>query len=269
MKKKGILVIATVLLSAAGLVQAQEGSLGVTLDVTYLSSYIWRGFDVYSDDHSAIQPSIDLDFYGTGFGATVFSSRANRSGFENCEELDITLYYYNSLFKGETYATNYRIGWVYYNYPDNPRKTFGMQEVFASFSWPNICPIGIIPNYTVARAWPSESSSAVSDNGGWAHVFGLGYDVAVPGFIPGTPEQTFHLSAAAIYNDSIGPGCPGSIGGSSVDHDWSHAVFGISTDFDLSNNLTFTPGIYYQASMDDSVNDEDETWYSLSMKYKF
>jgi long-subunit fatty acid transport protein len=54
-----------------------------------------------------------------------------------------------------------------------------------------------------------------------------------------------------------------------VDHDWSHAVFGASTGFTVTDKLTFTPGIYYQISMDDSVNPEDEYWFSLSMTYTF
>ena len=91
MKKKGIFVSTVILCSAAGFVHGQESNLGVTLDVTYLSSYIWRGFDCYPQGHSAIQPSISLDFYGTGFGIKVLSSRANGSGFENDEELDFTL----------------------------------------------------------------------------------------------------------------------------------------------------------------------------------
>ena len=264
MKKKGIFISAVILCSAAGFVQGQENDLGVTLDVTYLSSYIWRGFDCYAERHSAIQPSISLDFYGTGFGLKVFSSRANRSGFENSEWLDVALSYRNSLFEGETYAMDYVTGWVYYNYPDGSRKIDDMQEAFVTFFWSNICPAGFVPRYTVACAWPAKSNSTnASDDGGWVHVFGLGYDLTVPGLANETAEQILHLFADVVYNDGIGP--PGE----AVDHDWSHALFGISTGFDLGNNLTFTPGVYYQLSMDDSVNDDDETWYSLSMTYKF
>jgi len=268
MKKKGILLAAVILLSAVGLVQAQEGELGVTLDVTYLSKYIWRGFDCYGD-RGAIQPSIDIDLYGTGFGVKVLSSRALGSGYEDKEELDITLYYYNSLFEGETYATNYRVGWVYYNFPDNPRKGSptlmcgDMQEVFASLSWPEICPAGIVPSYTIVCMWPAVGDSEGRNNGGWAHILGLGYDWTVPGLMPETPEQVLHLSLDLVYNDGVGPA------GETVDHDWSNAVFGVSTGFELADNLTLTPGLYYQASMDDSVNTEDEFWAGLSMKYKF
>ena len=269
MKKKGILLAAVILLSTAALVQAQaqEDQLGVTFDVTYLSSYIWRGFDVY---HRAIQPSIDVDLYGTGLGLKVLSSRANASGFENAEELDISLYYNDSIYEGEAYATNYKLGWVYYNYPDNPRNAYDMQEFFTTFSWPDICPAGIVPSYTISCLWPSKSNATnVSANGGWMHIVGLGYDLAVEGLMPETPEQMLHLSFEIVYNDGVTPGNAAGITAAAVDHDWSHAVLGVSTEFDLGNDVTFTPAVYYQESIDDSVNNDDEIWCSLSMTYKF
>lgn len=278
MKKKGILLITVILLSTAGLVQAQERKLSGTIDITYLSSYIWRGFDYYADDDAAIQPSIDIDLYGTGFGLNVMWSRAISAPHENAERISLALYYGNSLFKDKSYVTDYKIGWVYYGFPDEPRsgskthpdaQAADMQEFFATFSWPKICPAGVVPSYTILTMWPSEGDSAASGNAGWAHIFGLGYDWAVPNPLKEGAEQILHLSAAAVYNDGVAPGVV--IGGASgtVDHDWSHAVFGISTDFDLGHNLSFTPGLYYQSSWEDSVNTEDEAWVTLSMKYRF
>jgi hypothetical protein len=276
MKKKGILLIAVILLSTAGLAQAQEGELSGTVDLTYLSSYIWRGFDYYADDHSAYQASIDVDLYGTGFGVKVIHRRAISAPYENAEGLDVALYYGDSVYEGQTYVTNYTAGWVYYGFPDEPRggsssgQAADMQEFFVALSWPEICPAGFVPSYTVLSMWPSEGKSAhVRNNAGWAHIIGLGYDLTVEGFTLDTPEQTLHLSAAAVYNGGVAPGVVGPAAGKAVDHDWSHAVFGISTDFGLDNNLTLTPGFYYQSSMDDSVNTEDEYWASLSMSYKF
>ena len=106
MKKKAILLTVVILLSVGSLAQAKEGELSATFDVTYLSRYIWRGIDVYEDNHSAIQPSIDVDLYGTGLGLKVLWSRANGSGFENSEEIDFTLYYNNDIYEDEVYATN-------------------------------------------------------------------------------------------------------------------------------------------------------------------
>ena len=274
--KKGILLIA-VMLSMAGLVQAQEGELSGTIDVTYLSSYIWRGFDYYADDHSAIQASIDMDLYGTGFGVKLLSRRAVSAPHENAENLNVTLYYGDSVYEGETYITNYTVGWVYYGFPDEPRggstaaaaQAADMQEFFAALSWPEICPAGFVPSYTILTMWPSEGNSQARKNTGWAHVLGVGYDLNVPSLVPDVPEQTLHLSAAMVYNDGVAPGVVIGAASGTIDHDWSHAVFGVSTSFDLGDNLTLTPAAYYQSSMDDSVNTEDEAWLSLSMNYAF
>lgn len=268
MNVRKILIVAVLLsLSLAGLASAEKDKLGVTLDVTYLSRYIFRGVDLYAENHSAIQPSIDIDLYGTGFALNVLNSRANRSGFEDSEELRVGLRYANSLFKGQRYTTAYTIGWSYYGYPDMPKKgaiapVADVQEAYAVFVWPRIFNIeGLVPSYTLVHLWPAQSNSAARKNGGWVHVFGLGYDLAVPGFLPGTKEQIIHLSADAVYN--------GGVGGPAVEHDWSHATFGISTEFKISENLSFIPGFYYQSSWEDSINTEDETWCKLSMRYKF
>jgi len=271
--KKGILLVAVILLSTVGFAQAQDELTG-TIDVTYLSAYIWRGFDLNQGAHGegVIQPSIDLDLYGTGFGLNVFWSRANTGNvnkgtsgtsgsLENLEELDLTLSYNGSLFDYETYATDYSVGWMYYDYPDNPKKALNAQEMFVSIAWPEICAEGAVPSYTLIRMWAAENGSIVNDLSGWLHVFGVGYDVPVEGMLPDIPEQILHFSVAAVYNE----GC----GAAGVDHDWSHAVFGVSTDFDLGNDLTLSPGVYYQSSWESTVNPSDETWCSLSVKYAF
>jgi len=277
--KKGILLAAVILLSTVGFAQAQE-ELSGTIDVTYLSAYLWRGFDEYPGAHGegAILSSIDLDLYGTGLGLNVLWSRANTGAvkkavnngisFENNERIDLTLSYSSSYFEYETYATDYSVGWVYYNYPDQPREgsssdtRSNAQEFFASLSWPEISPEGVVPSYTIIRMWASESGAYDHDLSGWFHIFGLGYDLPVEGLLPDIPEQILHLSAAMVYNE--GAGGPG------VDHDWSHLVLGVSTDFDLGNDLTLTPGVYHQNTFERSVNgDEDITWASLSLKYAF
>ncbi len=281
--KKGILLTAVILLSTAGFVQAQE-ELSGTVGINYLSKYIWRGFALY-DNQSAIQTSIDVDLYGTGFGLNVLWSRANSSGFENTEWVNLTLSYSSSCFEYETYATDYAVGWMYYNYPDQPTggtsfltssarraQNSDLQEFFASFSWPEICPEGIVPSYTIVKMWVSESgsemnrglsSAGVDGLGGWFHILGLGYDLPVENLLPDFPEQILHLSAAMVYNDGVNIG-------DDVDNDWTHAVLGVSTDFDLGNDLTLTPGVYHQNSFKHRVNrDEDITWASLSLTYAF
>ena len=259
--KKVILLTAVILLSATTFAQAQDGLTG-TVDVTYLSQYIWRGFEWYGNQ-SAIQPSIDLDLYGTGLGLKVLWSRANSSGYESEEELDLTLSYSNTLYEYETYATNYKVGWMYYYFPDGPWEpgaiTSDYQEMFATLSWPEIFPEGLVPSYTIIKMWASKEGSPARDVSGWLHILGLGYDLPIEGLLPDTPEQILNLSVAMVYNDGVGGG----------DRDWSHAVFGVSTDFDLGNDCTLRPGVYYQSSWDDSVNPSDEFWCSVGVSYAF
>jgi hypothetical protein len=271
--KKKILIGTVVLLAAVTLGYAQETDLHGSIDLTFTSKYIWRGFDLYGDK-SAIHPSVDLDLFGTGFGVNVMGHRANSDKYENGERWDYMLYYLGSLFQDESYETKYRLGYVYYNYPDNTshaKNSIDLQELQAIFSWPNILPVeGLVPTYCLIKLWPSNSNTTVGTRSGtrgtasgFVHVFMLDYGLAVS--CPFTGEsKMLNLHSEVLYNDGVGPT------GTNVDQDWSNAVFGVSTTYDLDNNLTLTPGIYHQITMDDSVNaDKDETWASLSMTYKF
>jgi hypothetical protein len=261
--KKVILLTAVVLLSATTFAQAQEELTG-TVDVTYLSQYIWYGFRMY-DNQSAIQPSIDLDLYDTGLGLNVLWSRANTSGYESEEELRYTLTYNNSLYEYETYATDYQVGWTYYDFPNTASDRSDLQEAYATLSWPEICPEGVVPSYTILKMWASKEYSYADEISGWLHILGVDYDLPVEGLLPDTPEQILHLSAAMVYND----GAVGIGAGSSADRDWSHAVFGVTTDFDLGNDCTLRPGLYYQSSMEDTVNPSDEFWATVGVSYAF
>lgn len=284
--KNGMFIIAVILLITTSAVQAQmeasQPALHGSFNVTYLSKYIWRGIDVYNDK-SGVEASLDLDLYGTGFGVNVTAHRANSSGYENVERWDYNLYYYNRMFSGESYVMNYRLGWVLYDYPDQPTEgsmmapNASLQELHAIMSWPEICPVGIVPTYILVKMWPSQSDSysgtrsklafppgMAGTASGWAHIFMLDYSFVVTDLIPNVPEQKINLHSEVVYNDGVHPV------GLNVDHDWTNAVFGISTDISLYNNLVLIPGVYHQITMDNSINpDQDETWVTLGATYKF
>lgn len=270
--KKGILIGVLILFAAVSSGYTQELDLHGSVDMTFTSKYVWRGFDVY-DDHAAIHPSIDLDLFGTGFGINTVAHRANSDGFENTERWDYTLYYQGALYPDELYAANYRVAYVYYNYPDlssHNTASIDLQEIHAVLSFPNILPVeGLVPTYCLVKLWPSNSHTIVGANSptrgtssGLAHIFMLDY--AMPVSCPFTGEErTLNLHSEFVFNDGVSPT------GSNADHDWSNAVFGITTTMDLDYNLSLTPGIYYQSSWDDSVNTEDEYWASVGVKYTF
>lgn len=290
MKKEGILLAAAVLLTAACLAEAQispyepvENELGLTAGVTYVSRYIWRGFDMYPENHSGIQPFAYFDLFNTGWFFDISWRRAVAGDFENFEELDFTISYTgNSLWPQTSYTTDWEVGYTYYSHPDNPVRfvrggpTFDIdyEDVFLSVSMPNICSAGVVPSYTVIYLWPSEGGkranglpwSLYRSADGFLHVFGLDYDWTINGLLPNTPEQIIHLSAALYYNDGMGISpLPTKV---HPDEDWSHALFGATTDFDLGSGFSIRPGIWFQKSMDDSVNTSDEHFVSLTAQYR-
>ena len=281
--KQKVLFAAIVLLATTAMVQAQ-GDLTGSIDVTYQSKYLWRGIDVYGDK-SAIQPTVMLDLYGTGFGVSVQGHRANASGFETTERWDTTLFYKNALFMDESYAMQYLIGWRYFYFPDAPLDGMApgasgdidLQEIHAVMSFPKILEVeGLVPTYVLVKLWPAESGSFVGSGGpagtasGFAHIFMLDYGLPIEDLLPDMPEQVLKLHSEVVFNDGVDPR------GIGVDHDWTNAVFGVSTDFKLADNVTLTPGVYYQVTMDESIqsgpgqdHDKDETWFTLGLNYSF
>jgi len=269
--KRAVVFGGVVLFAAAGLVHGGDGELHGVIDFTYQSRYVWRGFDIFGEK-SAIQPAVDLDLYGTGFGVRTTAHRANSGKFENAERWDYMLYYYNGLFEGTRYATEYKVHWVYYSFADMSRKHFDLQEVYTFFSWPKLLGVeGLVPRYCLAKPWPANSGSMAGSKAaaggtasGFVHIFMLDYAFPVGSAISGRPDQVLRLHSEAVYNDGVGPG------GQNIDQDWSHAVFGVATDFDLGGNFVLTPAVYHQVTMDKSVNpDKDETWVDLSVQYRF
>ena len=265
MMKKLSLIIATLILSSTFLtsqVQGQDGEeiagkkLGVTLQVAYWSKYLDKGREYYGDK-SAILPKIDLDFWGTGFGFETELRRANSSGFENSERIDFKPYFKNSLFDDTSCKTEYKFSAAYHNHPDNAKKADDTYELEMSLAWPKFLPWGLVPSYATSYETPVKGSYNNRENAGWVHFFGLGYDLTIPEL----KNQTFHLSTTIVYND--GQGSP------TRHEDWSHMNFGVATDLPLAKNITLSPAIYYQSSWEDSINENNELYGAITVKFKF
>lgn len=261
-----ILMVAVPAATAAQTTESEEGKLSATFETIFLSRYIWRGFDRYGPGgHSALQSRIDVDLYGSGFGVELFLSDAIGGGYINNAEITPSVYYTNSLWQGDAVQTDFKLLWRYYAFPDNPKTARNFQEVGAKFEWPEICSWGLIPRYTFYKGWPAVGNSNVASsytNSGWIHAFGVTY----PWMLPGT-EQILDLDMEWWYNDGFGGSDVG--GAAKVDHDWSHVVFGIATDIAITDDLTLTPGYYYQVSMEDTVNPDDENWARVTLAYSF
>jgi hypothetical protein len=245
-----------------------EFNAGLTgsIDLTYQTRYIWRGFDVYPDDDPAMQLTANFDFFDTGFGMNVVGHGATGSGHKDGERWDYNLYYGNVLLPEDVLQTNYRVGFVRYNYPTLPQKHMDLNELHAIISMPNVTQVkGLVPSYAAIKMYPAFSAqTGVNGNAsGWMHVAMLDYTFAVPGVTPDVPEQVFKLHSEILYNGGVSPY------NTTVDPDWSHAAFGISTDVGLGYGFTLTPGVYYQHTFEETVNTENEAWATIGLRYAF
>jgi len=247
-----------------------HGSVGVAWD----SQYIWRGFDVYHSD-SAVDVLADMALWGTGFGVSAVGHQSLSESFGDLQRWDGTFYYQNSLYPGAPLATNVRLGYVYYYYPKmNEGRTEDLMEVHAILSWPNLLPLaGLQPSYAAAYMWPGARNPWAEDRNphfadnatGLFHIAMLDYAFTVPALLSDADSQVVKLHSELVYNDGVSPF------GTRVKAGFSNVVLGASTDFvfGANRNIILTPALYYQFSLEDTVNPDDEFWVSVSLKYPF
>ncbi len=263
---KKVLVGLVVMLSLGAMVQAAE--VTTTVDLTYTTKYMWRGFDKL-DDVSAWQPSVNFDF-GNGFSANVWASYAGSGGTMddglsrvNATEYNYTLAYSGMINEGCPWRTDYKAGWRYYDFIDTATKgtasypALDMQELFVEFAMPDLLEGGIVPRGAVYQMWNARSSQYNVVKSGTIYVMGFGYDFT----LDSAPELPMAFGWDIVFNDGVGI---------ATDHDWSHMVWSLKTSMTCPmTGAKVTPGIYFQNSFDSSVNNEDELWASLSYSLTF
>jgi len=152
------------------------------------------------------------------------------------------------------------LNYGYYDFSDGPTKATDQQELGALFIMPNILgDSGVVPHYRVVKLWP-DGSQVQKGVSGWVHIVGFDYGFNVD--IDEEKQQAMLLTTDFVYNDGYFA--------STVDHDWSHMVFGLSTALDcpaLGGKLI--PAVYFQNSFEDTVNTEDELWAGISYSLSF
>jgi hypothetical protein len=242
--------------------------------MSYDSQYIWRGFDIFRDG-AALHAMADLNLFDTGFGVSGVGHQSLSDGFGELQRWDGTFYYQNALFAGETLATNYQLGYVYYYYPKpNFGITQDMMEGHLVLSWPNLLPIkGLQPSYVFAYMLPgAENKWAQSVNPdfnhnstGMFHIAMLDYAFTLPALLPSMDQQVIKLHSEAVYNSGVSPF------GANVNPGISDAVVGASTDFAFGpgRSIVLTPYVYYQFSFEKTVNPDNEFWAGVSLKFAF
>ena len=112
----------------------------------------------------------------TGFGVKVTHRSSTSSGYVNKQRFDYRPYYKNSIFDGETYATNYDIsvGYEHY-YGDAQDKANTTWEWVGILVWPNLLPEGFLPCYIAHYEYAASGGDVSNYTTGWIHRFLLTY----------------------------------------------------------------------------------------------
>jgi hypothetical protein len=241
-----------------------------TIDASYVTKYIWRGFDVL-DDKAAFQPSVNLALEN-GLFFNVWSSLAGAAKNDgnistvNATQVNYTVGYGNT-FGEDCYLTDYKVGWRYYTYPKADHEMVDMQEGFIELAMPNVIGNGFVPRYAYYQMWAAQRTNGASGiNGGPIHDMGFDYNWT----FEQAPENPMKFSWDIVYNDGTGASVDSKGIGHRAGHDWSHMLWGLSTSFRCpATNAKITPALWYQTSMEDSVNKNDEFWGGLSYTLTF
>lgn len=238
--------------------------LGIDASLEVGSNHIWHGYDLNSHivEGAPANPSnrLILDggkptwYWAPMLDATVggTSFHANIQGFLHAGEWEERnsfnyMFYWDQLYQ-EFFQL--RFGYNYYDFQHEKADWANFHEAFAGVVLPAF---PLRPSYHIFHDW---YDSDIFDNGaGNFHVFGLSEALPAPLLITPNCYQEFTLSWDLWFNDGF----------NGADSDWSHSTLGIETDIPLGCGATLTPGVYYQSSFEESVNNNDECWAKVML----
>lgn len=244
--------------------------LEISVSADWVSKYMFRGFDVL-DDSGAYQPSVDIGL-GCGLHFNWWASYSSHDRgkdliYEEVEidddkgegtvlvpvldrhdldEHDYTVYWGGDIAD----CIDVELGFIYYDFIHLDSRADFM-EYYGTFT------LSDMPLSPYFGAYYGHEKHDDTLGEGWNTVIGGSHSLPLCGLTCGGTELTLDLAADVWYNG----------GQYNVDTGWSHATFGGGVTFPLCENLEFTPGLYYQLSMEDEINDEDEWWATLSLAY--
>ncbi len=212
------------------------GEVDFQLDLA--SRYIWRGFDIFYDNQPAWQPSLTYTFGDSGFSINLWGSYAlaGRDELKFLDETDLTLLYELGVSDKISLVAGFcHYGW--YRARNFSFKNSTTQEFFLIASLPYVL---LTPSLSVF------------------------YDVNIGDGI----YVLLDCSHSVILNDSLELALTVSLGynGNQFvdDSGLSDLTFGMSLPISL-DGITISPYINYCIVFLDSVNDNNELWFGLSI----
>ncbi len=144
------------LTSTAFALDMGDQKVNITLTQSYVSRYIWRGLDLYSDNDGAYQSSVDMAlpkvFKNTDISFNVWGAFPTSSGHERATELD-----YSIKASHDFTAFNLSSGYVYFDYPKANDQS-DVNEYWTSFSLFKLPLLPIDVSLNLFAAYETESA---------------------------------------------------------------------------------------------------------------
>ncbi len=261
MKKMLAMVVLCGLVPAASAVDVFGTDVGVTVDVEYMSRYIWRGYNKMGSS-PVWKPSVDFDL-GGGFGANLLAAYGHNAGTVNATEYQYTLYYGGSVLEGDCLKTDYTLGWRYYDLIDMPSKGVDYQEVFLEMDMPNLVGAGLVPHVNYYYLWQARSGRSTAPDGtplsfasGSIVQVGADYNFT----LNEVPDVPMTFSWDIVYNDGVVD--------KSVINGWTHMLWGLKADMQCPlTGGTLTPAVYFQNMFTRTLNDNKKDYLFCGLTY--
>jgi hypothetical protein len=213
---------------------------GFKYNLTYSSSYIWRGFDLNPTQKMVLQPSVDYSFGKSGLALNLWSSFSFVNRYSN--EIDLTLSY--------TFRTseNLRLkaGLIHYGYYFVENFSFEnntSHEIFVSAGLPNLV---IHPSLTVFYDF--------TNGDGFYLQLETGHSITI------TQAIQTELSASLGYNG-------GQWLAEGEDPGFSDLNIGAAVLFEYKN-WEITPFANYTFVLLDALGNENFFWFGIGMGTK-
>jgi len=204
----------------------------------FMSKYIWRGMDLLWNNNPAFQPSVTYTFGESGFSVNLWGSFAlsERSIYKTVDEIDLILDYSFQLSDKVGMSVGF-INYGYYFVPEFDFKDGTTQEFYVSAGLPDVFLSPTLTAYYDMN-WGTglyvvlEGSHSVelSETLGLDLYAGLGYN------------SKQYIDDSGLSDLTIGASLPISFG------DW-----------------TIAPQVNYTFVFLESVNDENELWFGISI----
>lgn len=247
---------------SADALEVGDTDLTLTLDSTFSSHYLWNGYDIV--DAASWQPSLEVGYSNYFMG--IWGQFSMERGFESSDELDYYVGYGNTVLEEESYVLSYSLTYTYFDYPNSDSKpgddeVADGQEIRFDISLDNLLHLAkrpLLVSYGVAYEWEGKDVPSSFYGPGWIHSLGVSYALDFTPILSAQEEQAISISLSTFYNDGV----------FGSDHDWSHTLLTLSTDFEWGA-MYISPSIGYQWSYEDTVNEEDEFYGQLALGIEF